>query len=262
MLIGKFEPMESRQSYSQKTKKYYNQRFGSTISQDLNKEEQIRWNAIKNRIGQYFSKYGNENPLILDFGCGDGRFSNLLSEYGTVYSVDFAEEAIREAQKKYPKIRFYSGDASDPKIVELFNKQFDLLVSTEVIEHILDQKQYLQNIAKLLRSEGLLILTTPNKKWYDQYFEYGMRKSSQPYENWLNRSVIENDLLELGFEILSHSTIRSNWIFSFKTFGWLRLIGNRFFNKILMLTRLKPVFLKIADRLGLGIYLVIVAKKN
>lgn len=253
--------MDAKQHYSKNTKAYYNERFGTATSAALNREEQIRWNAIRDKIDQYFSKPVNKPLSILDFGCGDGRFSQLLSDFGVVHALDFAEEAIQKAQQQYPQVHFQSGDASDPHIPERFNEAFDLLVSTEVLEHLLDQDQYLANISSLLKLHGLLILTTPNRKWYNQYFEYGKRTSDQPYEHWMDRATLEQKLSTLGFELLHSSTIRSEWIFSFRTFGWLRLFGNRFFHKLLRMTGLRKSFLKLADKWGLGIYSIIVAKK-
>lgn len=46
-----------------------------------------------------------------------------------------------------------------------FDKQFEVIVAGDVIEHVGNQLRFLENVAKHLRSDGVFILTTPNAKW-------------------------------------------------------------------------------------------------
>lgn len=253
--------MKTKQRYRTKTKAYYNSRFGAAFEDQLNQEEALRWAMIEKQLKGILAAHTIENPRILDFGCANGRFSYLLSKYGEVTGIDYADAAIDLARNKFPAIEFHAADATAPEVVDLVGKRFDILISTEVIEHILESESYLKNIEKLLKPGGHLIMTTPNKKWFDQFFEFGNKKSDQPYELWHTLAGLKANLINLNFSILRAGTFRSNWIFTFKTFGLLRLISNRFFHKILYWTGCKKLFLKLADWAGLGIYLIIVARK-
>ncbi len=104
----------------------------------------------------------NKVTSILDVGCGDGNFSESLSEYGfTVYGFDLEPSGIMKAQSR-GKGQFVLGDIySDYKNLFKRDVNFDAVISVEVIEHLYDPKKFLYNCNKILPLEGLLLITTP-----------------------------------------------------------------------------------------------------
>jgi ubiquinone/menaquinone biosynthesis C-methylase UbiE len=101
----------------------------------------------------------------LDVGCGDGRWtSDIFESLGKnlrCTGIDFSERAIGFARLISPKIdfRIQAGEALnfDPE-------SFDLVTAIEVLEHVPDEHElgFLKELRKVLRSGGLLILTTPS----------------------------------------------------------------------------------------------------
>ena len=88
----------------------------------------------------------------LDIGCGTG--------YGTVGTgIDIDSEAIVFA-KKHHKAEFIIGSALN---LPFKNKIFSSVTSFEIIEHIKDYKKYLSEIKRVLKPNGILILSTPRK---------------------------------------------------------------------------------------------------
>ena len=100
-------------------------------------------------------------PLrILDAGCGNGYMANELAKLGhEVVGIDIAEDGISIAKKQYPNVKFYARSLYE-NITDII-ADVDLIVSTEVIEHLYSPKTYLQNLHTVLRPSGSIILTTP-----------------------------------------------------------------------------------------------------
>ena len=113
-----------------------------------------------------YLKKTNNNEKILDIGCGNGGFSINLSLLGyKVVGVSNQEENIINAieSAKYFDVKNVSFINADVfRINEMFSDEFDIIVCTEVVEHILDDNKLFQVIFKLLKPGGQLYLTTPN----------------------------------------------------------------------------------------------------
>lgn len=105
-----------------------------------------------------------EDRMILDLGCGEGSLGRYLIEKGyDLYGVDPSEVGIRIAKKYYPE-RFYVIDSSMKTLPkELEGIKFNTIVSTEVIEHIYNPRDFISFCQRiLLRSGGgELLLSTP-----------------------------------------------------------------------------------------------------
>jgi 2-polyprenyl-3-methyl-5-hydroxy-6-metoxy-1,4-benzoquinol methylase len=131
---------------------------------------------------------GIHNPKTLDFGCGTGWLTEILSQFGEAAGVDLAPE---EARRRYPHLSFHLANAVPPG-------PFDVVVSQEVLEHADDQPGYLDAAYRVLRPGGYLILTTPNAK-VSLHHPWLM---IQPVEKHLTRSQLKALLLDRGFSIL------------------------------------------------------------
>jgi len=106
-----------------------------------------------------FPKGGPLN--ILDVGCGNGYLAAYLSEAGHhAVGIDIAEDGIRIARETYPHLVFELRSAYD-RLDDLPGVPADLIVSSEVIEHLFSPRRFLENMYQALRPDGYLILTTP-----------------------------------------------------------------------------------------------------
>lgn len=100
------------------------------------------------------------NTKILDVGCGYGRFSYFLASLGyDVCGIDISKEAVgfAESEKIHKNCSF--------KVVKDISKlkgTYDIIISTEVLEHVEDPCKFLRGLNKLMKEDALLILTTPN----------------------------------------------------------------------------------------------------
>jgi len=99
---------------------------------------------------------------ILEVGCGSGGNLAMLAQYGQVYAIEPEPEALAMAEKK--------GLAAIkpgllPHDIPYEDKQFDLIVLLDVLEHVDDDRQALQILRERLKPGGWLILTVPAFAW-------------------------------------------------------------------------------------------------
>jgi ubiquinone/menaquinone biosynthesis C-methylase UbiE len=104
-----------------------------------------------------------ENSKILDLGCGIGFFSGLSSSKGSIYGVDPDRKAIEKAKQLYPfeKTNIYFKECCGENI--LFpNNSFDGLICSEVLEHVDDIHLTMNEICRVCRTGGKILITVPS----------------------------------------------------------------------------------------------------
>lgn len=110
------------------------------------------------------------NNSILDLGCGNGSFANLLIKKGlNVYGTDASEKGIHFANQLNPDRFFVQDLSSDDLPDQLQQLKFNTIISTEVIEHLYDPRTFI-NFAKnvlVKNGGGEIIISTP----YHGYFK-------------------------------------------------------------------------------------------
>ncbi|MBW4522133.1 MAG: class I SAM-dependent methyltransferase [Scytolyngbya sp. HA4215-MV1] len=98
---------------------------------------------------------------ILDLGCGNGYLSNWLAQQGhQVVGVESSASGVTFACENFPNCHFIQASIYDLPLPEL-GDQFDVVLSAEVIEHLLYPKELVRAAKKCLKPNGRLIITTP-----------------------------------------------------------------------------------------------------
>jgi 2-polyprenyl-3-methyl-5-hydroxy-6-metoxy-1,4-benzoquinol methylase len=106
----------------------------------------------------------NKNKLILDVGCGGGAMARILMQKGyQVYGTDASESAIKLAKQKHQDRFFVQDIATNELPKEIRNLPFDTIISTEVVEHLYDPRNYIKFCKEILLKNGggEILLTTP-----------------------------------------------------------------------------------------------------
>jgi ubiquinone/menaquinone biosynthesis C-methylase UbiE len=105
-----------------------------------------------------------QKKVVLDIGCGMGYGSDYLAKDGRkVIGIDISNEAVSYA-KNYYKAENLDFVIMDATKLGFLDNTFDVVSSFEVIEHLKDYKIHLSEISRVLKSDGYLLLSTPNKK--------------------------------------------------------------------------------------------------
>jgi 2-polyprenyl-3-methyl-5-hydroxy-6-metoxy-1,4-benzoquinol methylase len=120
---------------------------------------------VYDKLLDEFEKYRNTNRL-LDIGCGVGFLLEQAKKRGwDIYGTEYSQKAIDICRDKGIEMKKGSIDSST------FNKKdFDVIISIEVIEHLNNPNREIEEIKKLLRNGGLFYCTTPNFNSLNRYY--------------------------------------------------------------------------------------------
>ena len=143
----------------------------------LHKLSNARIEFIKNNASRIISHKKSEAKFLegiecIDIGCGGGILSERLSRLGArVTGIDASESSIIVAKEHSIKSRLEidykcltTSELLRSKKDKFLNK-FDIVIASEVIEHVNERKIFLSDISKLSRSGGLIVFTTINKSF-------------------------------------------------------------------------------------------------
>ena len=104
---------------------------------------------------------------VLDVACGEGYGSALLARHARrVTGADIAPAAVDHARVRYAAIANLEFRVADCASLPFPDASFDAVVSFETIEHIAAQEAFLDEVRRVLRPGGLLVLSCPNKTEY------------------------------------------------------------------------------------------------
>lgn len=201
---------------------------------------------------------------LLDAGCGVGILCKFLKDtYGKdVYGTEMNKIAVKEARDNGVKAVLADLEKKWP----YEDKYFDTVISVQVIEHIINPDFFLQEAWRVLKNEGIVILTTPNlASWFNRIiFLFGF----QPFT--LEVSTVDKTLglkftrkLTSNREPLGHVrgfTLRAlQDILELHNFTLIKSIGGE--------VNYLPKYMKPFDKLfsyfpGLSSDLIVIAKKN
>lgn len=130
------------------------------VTQDLYKNDNYRrMREVYDFVNKKVHSLKNNGLKICDIGCGDGSLLELLKDKGGLYGVDISRPQIKIARKK--GIKAFYCNIDDSKL-PFKNDYFDVVISSEVIEHVLVPDKLLQEAKRVLKKGGIFILTTPN----------------------------------------------------------------------------------------------------
>ncbi len=104
--------------------------------------------------------------LVLDMGCGTGwltrQYANLT--HGQAIGIDFSVESVNAAYSKAKEAGIYNVKfiAMDAEELQFGDDSFDCIICSEVIEHLLNPQKALEEMARVVKPDGVVVITTPN----------------------------------------------------------------------------------------------------
>ena len=147
--------------------------------------------ARKLILSTILKKYSNNKKIILDYGCGVGVNIGMISKFGKVFYYDKSRLAINYVRKKYSNKNFF---ININKLYK-YKKKFDLIVATDVLEHIKNDKKEIIKISHLLKKDGYILITVPAfQSLYsskDKSLKHYRRYNKETLRNLLNKHFHE-----------------------------------------------------------------------
>jgi SAM-dependent methyltransferase len=174
------------------TNDYYTKLFAEDPSYAIpypNLDEACRWTKICEFLSQISERTTGRQLRILDVGCGSGWLTYMTNIYGRCDGVDPSVGAIEQARRHFPELNFFVGTATNLRRFPDF-KPYDVVVTSEVIEHVIDKERFVAELKRCLVLGGHVVITTPRG---EEFRKYARRYDLQPIETWIS----EKDLCSL-----------------------------------------------------------------
>jgi 2-polyprenyl-3-methyl-5-hydroxy-6-metoxy-1,4-benzoquinol methylase len=193
---------------------------------------------IKNRREKIFKKrwekvksYVKQKGTLLDIGCGCGEFLYFAKEDGwSVYGTEISNFSSNYISKMYRIDTISIGNLEDISYPSGF---FDVITIWHVLEHLTNPRRTLEEVSRIIKKNGLLVIAVPNFKSYIYKFIYKIIKGKdveifEPDMRELhlyhfNQSNIKILLNRVGFEIINETVDLGMTDFRFKLLNILAL---------------------------------------
>lgn len=123
------------------------------------------WDKARRRIVfgliKKYSRSSDVRPKILDLGCGMGAIAQEAQKIGDYYGVDVSEKAVNFCKRRGIE-NVKQGDALH---VPYEDDQFDIVLLLDTIEHVEDDFGVMDEVRRVLRPQGMVIVTAPAFKF-------------------------------------------------------------------------------------------------
>lgn len=148
-----------------------------------------------------------EKGLHLDVGTGRGDGTLLISKKKRCIGFDYGKVSTKIAKRK--GLDVYQADA---RTMPFKAKAFDSITCLDVLEHIPSPDQAIEEIARVLKKDGVFILQTPTDDMFKEKLlhfirKHNIKKQKQPYDSSLKKDEIKAILKKSNFEIVSEDVV-------------------------------------------------------
>jgi 2-polyprenyl-3-methyl-5-hydroxy-6-metoxy-1,4-benzoquinol methylase len=103
-----------------------------------------------------------QGSVVVDVGCGNGSvLAGLGRPDWEMHGIEISESGLAHARASTPGIQFHSADLAQEMRRSPIRAHCDVVISTEVIEHVFSPRTFTKNCCNLLKPGGTLIISTP-----------------------------------------------------------------------------------------------------
>lgn len=159
----------------------------------------FRYTLIANRLKRYVAAFSG----VLDMGCGDARLLRYLRTVrpeARFSGCDVSQRVIDIDSREEPLVKFFQADVTAPDFADRARQAVseppDMIVCSEVIEHVEDDDSLLANAATLLAPGGYLVLTTQSGP------RYRIDRELLGHLRHYQRGDLERKVRAAGFQII------------------------------------------------------------
>lgn len=181
---------------------------------------------------------------VLDIQCRTGKGSIFWSKIFNnmkIHACDFSKKFLEKTRKNL----FDNNLNFELQLIKNFplnfnSDFFDFVITYETLEHVCEYKTFIKELSRVLKKDGIMILTCPNISWEINHFlstVLGVNHSEGPHK-FLSLKKINAELTKNNLKVLSYNTsifLPFNNSFSIRIDGILKKITPSFLKKIFFL---------------------------
>ncbi|MEK7536907.1 MAG: class I SAM-dependent methyltransferase [Patescibacteria group bacterium] len=175
----------------------------------------LNYGVSHTRLKRILSLLGRKSKQrVLEVGCASGRLGREIKKLGHyVAGIEISESAAAQAKKVLDKV--YVFDVESEWSADILSQKFDLVILSEILEHVFDPVYVLKKSSAVLKPAGEIILTTPNfLTWTNRFrFLFGFFKYEREgmfdfgHIRWFTYPYLKKVLAESGFTITNEKHI-------------------------------------------------------
>ncbi len=129
-------------------------------------EHPHHWDRVRyQEVDHVFTRLiGDVSGLdVLEIGCGLGRNARLFKKARSYLGTDLSDVAIEKALRAHPGHPSYRFERMNAMDLTVENDRFDLVLATEIIEHVQDAEKMLREVHRVLKPDGRLLFNSANR---------------------------------------------------------------------------------------------------
>jgi len=161
-------------------------------------EETNWWFVARRDIIVKMLRNESKELKVLDIGCSSGLLIRDLNKTGfpNVRGIDISKDAVNLSKS----IKINSVTHSDAQKTKFRNQEFDIIIASDILEHLDDDKKALKEWCRILKKDGTLIVFTPAFK-----FLWSSHDAANQHKTRYTLSGLNKLLQEAGFKVISSS---------------------------------------------------------
>ena len=130
-------------------------------------KKNLPFKSVRQDIIKKFLSKNKKDGILLSVGCGVGENEELFSNKGyTLIGTDISFNALNIAKKYCPDCIYFQSRAEN---LPLKDESIDIILSIDMIEHVFNDELILDEISRVLKKDGILVLTTGYSGKYEDY---------------------------------------------------------------------------------------------
>ncbi len=159
------------------------------------------------QITNYILSHYPNGAFVLDVGCGEGNIGTLLTKQFILTGIDISRTALARSPDNY-----VSRIAADLNVFDWkLNKRFDIICAADVLEHLVDPETVVNKFSRLLKPNGILIVSLPNIAFISvrlgllcgNFPKHDIGICDQTHLHWFTKSSTKIFLKRCGFDIVT-----------------------------------------------------------
>ena len=201
---------------------YYNS-IGKVMT-DLEKRNIVKsdYDEIASIYAEHYSKIAEyityiddfknnlDGNIVLEIGCGAGKITNYLTEHGyDVTGIDFSENILKLARKKFPNSKFVCADICEYET----DRKYDGVFTKDMLFHLPDAdiRKVLHKVKNWLKIGGkFCIIMDISKNEGEHIFTEELNENYKIYYNYMSPKKVEGLLKENGFVVNEFNVVGDN----------------------------------------------------